>query len=302
MCSTTRSGLTGPTTISSGHTVTTTCSPGFLLPYALVAPGGGYGGYAYAPGRPAVATAPQTGAGPSGGAPAASSASQLCGSAQSLAGGAAIESIGKAVHPTGDQNAKLDALKNAEDDAGKTLSASCSQQTPTTAVARLDAVQARLQAMIQAANTVGGPLNDFYGSLNDEQKAAFNALGAQRDGAAPNLAQMCGPNNAIPAVAVDQIDSAVKPDDKQRQALNALRDAAGKADDAILASCPKEAPLTPTGRLDAVKGRLQAMLDGVNAVRPPLQDFYASLSDEQKAKLDALTQPPASQQNAQAQK
>ena len=41
------------------------------------------------------------------------------------------------------------------------------------------------------------------------------------------------------------------------------------------------------------------MLDGVNAVKQPLQDFYVSLSDAQKAKLDTLTQPPApSEQNA----
>ncbi len=275
---------------------------GVLLPYDLVALEGGYG-YAYAPGRPALAAAPQTGAGPSGGAPAPISASQLCGSAQSLAGGAAIDSIGKAVNPTADQNAKLDALKTAEADAGKTLAASCGGQTPTTAVGRLDAVETRLQAMIQAANAVGGPLDAFYASLSDEQKAAFNALGENKAGAAgaATLSQACGPQNAVPVVATDQIDSAVQPDAKQQTALAALRDAAGKADDAILASCPKQAPLTPTGRLDAVKARLQAMLNGVDLVRPPLQDFYASLSDPQKTRFDALTQPPAaSEQNAKA--
>ncbi len=281
---------------------------GILLPYALVDLNGGYGygGYAYAPGRPAVAAAPQTGAGPSGGAPMPTSASQLCGSAQSLAGGAAIDSISKAVNPTGDQSAKLDALKNAEADAQKTLAASCAVQTPTTTAARLDAVETRLQAMVQAANAVGGPLGDFYGSLNDEQKAAFNALGQNGPAANPAgaaiLSQLCGPQNAVPVIATEQIDGAVQPDTKQQTALAALRDAAGKADDAILASCPKQAPLTPTGRLDAVKARLQAMLNGVDLVKPPLQDFYASLGDAQKAKFDALTQPPASnEQNATAQ-
>lgn len=276
---------------------------GVLLPYALLGLEDGYGYGGYGPGPVASGPAPQANAQsqPSGGAPV--STSQLCGSAQSLAGGAAIESIAKAVHPTGDQTAKLDALKNAEADAGKALAASCATQIPTTAVARLDAVQSRLQAMIQAANTVGGPLNDFYASLNDEQKAAFNALGDNKNGAAPNLAQMCGPNNAVPVIATDRISSAVKPDDKQQQALNALRDAANKADDAVLASCPKQAPLTPPGRLDAVKARLQAMANAVDTVKPPLQDFYASLSDEQKAKMDALTAPPnaADQQHAEAQ-
>ena len=270
---------------------------GILLPFLYTGLGGGYGYGGYAPPPVASGPAPQSNAQanaqpPASGAPP-TSASQLCVSAQSLGGGAAIDPIVKAVKPTADQNGKLDALKNAEADAEKTLSASCSQQTPTTTVARLDAVQGRLQAMIQAANTVGGPLNDFYASLNDEQKAAFNALGQDKNGAAARTwRRSCGPNNAVPVIAIDQISSAVKPDDKQQAALAALRDAAGKADEAVLASCPKAAPLTPTGRLDAVKARLQAMANGVDMVKQPLQDFYASLSDAQKAKFDALTPPP----------
>jgi hypothetical protein len=270
---------------------------GVLLPYAYAGLEGGS-----APARTYAAPALQSGAAPSGGAPAAHSASQLCVSAQSLAGGAAIDPIAKAVHPTGDQTAKLDALRNSEADAQKTLAASCAAQLPTTAVGRLDAVQTRLQAMIQAANVVGGPLNDFYASLTDEQKAAFNALGDNKNGAAPNLAQMCGPDNAVPVIALGPINSAVQPDAKQQTLLAALSAAAGKADDAVLASCPKEAPLTPTGRLDAVKARLQAMANAVDTVKQPLQDFYVSLSDEQKARFDALTQPPnaAEQQHVEA--
>ena len=266
---------------------------GILLPYAYAGLEGGS-----PPAQSYSAPTPQSGVAPSAGAPPAQSASQLCVSAQSLAGGAAIDPIAKAVQPNADQSAKLDALKNAEADAQKTLAASCAAQAPTTAVGRLDAVQTRLQAMIQAADAVGGPLGDFYASLTDEQKAAFNALGQNGQAAnaaeAPSLAQLCGPQNAVPVIAVDQIDSAVQPDAKQQTSLAALRDAAGKADDAILASCPKQAPLTPNGRLDAVKTRLQAMSSGVDLIKPPLQEFYASLSDAQKASFDALTQPPAS--------
>jgi hypothetical protein len=268
---------------------------GILLPYAYAGLEGGA-----PPSQPYSAPAPQSGVAPApsaGAPPATQSASQLCVSPQSLAGGAAIDPIAKAVKPNADQSAKLDALKNAETDAGKTLAASCATQLPTTAVGRLEAVQTRLQAMIQAANAVGGPLGDFYASLTDEQKAAFNALGQDGQAAnaagAPSFAQLCGPQNAVPVIAVDQIDSAVHPDAKQQTSLAALRDAAGKADDAILASCPKQAPLTPSGRLDAVKARLQAMSSGVDLIKPPLQDFYVSLSDAQKTSFDALTQPPA---------
>ena len=115
-----------------------------------------------------------------------------------------------------------------------------------------------------------------------------------------NLAQMCAPQmTQSPSSPSTRSTAPCSPTPSSRLCSPRYADAAGKADDAILASCPKQAPLTPTGRLDAVKARLQAMLDGVNAVKQPLQDFYVSLSDAQKAKLDTLTQPPApSEQNA----
>ena len=259
---------------------------GVLLPYAYA---GFSNAYVAAPPAPsAPASAPAAAPSPAAGSPPA----QACVSAEAMAGGAPTDAIAKAINPTADQNAKLDALKNAETDAQKALGASCATQTPATAIGRLDAVQARLQAMSQAADAVRGPLGDFYVSLNDEQKATFNTLG-QSQGALgqPSFAKLCGPNNAVPVIAVDPIVKAIQPDAKQRTALTALQDAATKADDAILASCPSQSPLTPPGRLDAVRARLQAMLSGIDTVRPALQDFYGSLSDEQKARFDALTLP-----------
>jgi hypothetical protein len=46
-------------------------------------------------------------------------------------------------------------------------------------VARLDAANDRLQALVQAAKTVRPRLAAFYASLGDEQKAQFNNLGQQ---------------------------------------------------------------------------------------------------------------------------
>jgi LTXXQ motif family protein len=46
--------------------------------------------------------------------------------------------------------------------------------------ARLAAVGKRLDTMLQAIKTVRSALNDFYGSLSDEQKARFEAIGPQR--------------------------------------------------------------------------------------------------------------------------
>ena len=241
---------------------------------------------------------PQPAAATAGPLPA-SSVAQLCGSAP-MSGGSPIDRIANAVQPNPDQRAKLDALAKAETGAAKELRASCATQTPTTAVGRLDEVQKRVQDMLAAVNTVRGPLDDFYSSLTDEQKARFNALGAgqaarsQGSAQPANLAEVCGPQNAIPVVSVGQIDKAVQPNPQQRADLIALQGAANKADDMILATCPKQAPLTPPARLDAARDRLQAMLQAVDTVRPALQNFYASLGDQQKARFDAMNeQPPA---------
>ena len=175
-------------------------------------------------------------------------------------------------------------------------------KTPTTALDRLDAAQARLQDMVTAVDLIHRPLEDFYNSLDDEQKAHFNLIGANQPAANPptepaSLTQFCGPQNAIPVVSVEDIDKAVAPNPQQQADLVALRNAATKADETIVATCPAHPPLTPPGRLDAVRNRLQAMLQAIDIVRPPLQTFYASLSDDQKARFDAMGEQPGSGQN-----
>ena len=46
--------------------------------------------------------------------------------------------------------------------------------------ARLAAVGKRPDTMLQAVKTVRSALDDFYGALNDEQKARFEAIGPRR--------------------------------------------------------------------------------------------------------------------------
>jgi hypothetical protein len=48
---------------------------------------------------------------------------------------------------------------------------------PQTQVERLDAVATRLNAMVEAMNTVRPKLQAFYNALSDEQKAKFNIMG-----------------------------------------------------------------------------------------------------------------------------
>jgi hypothetical protein len=52
--------------------------------------------------------------------------------------------------------------------------------------------------------------------------------------------------------------------------------------------CPSYRPTTPVVRIDAMEQRLEAMLHAINIVQPALQNFYGSLSDEQKERFNRL--------------
>src|SRR5262249_53116194 len=162
-----------------------------------------------------------------------------------------------------------------------------------TPVGRLAAMHQRLDAMLQAVHIVRPPLERFYGLLNDEQKARFNALGSddvadqqnQRD-----LAQVCGERaSGIASLPLVQTERTVRPDEPQRSALKELEDATAQAVELLKTDCPPSRALTPVVRLEAMEQRLDAMLRAVQTVEPALQKFYGSLSDEQKERFNRLS-------------
>jgi hypothetical protein len=85
--------------------------------------------------------------------------------------------IETAVRPSKQQQAKLRALETAATQAAQQLAASCPSELPATPPARLAAVSKRLDVMLQAVKSVRVALDDFYGDLNDEQKAQFDRIG-----------------------------------------------------------------------------------------------------------------------------
>jgi hypothetical protein len=101
---------------------------------------------------------------------------------------------------------------------------------------------------------------------------------------------VCG--ERVPALTdwpIQQIAQAVQPDDTQRAALNDLKDAAAKALERLQSSCPGDLPSTPTGRFTAMRVRIETMLQAASLVQQPLQRFYDALSDEQKARFNAVS-------------
>jgi hypothetical protein len=208
-----------------------------------------------------------------------------------------IEQIRRRIHPTGAAAAALDALSAAAFKASDIVQASCPSDVPLTPVARLDAAETRLEAMLQAVDTVRDPLAKFYGALSDDERQRFDAMGkagAPRAGfraGGGDLASLCGQQDGGTNLPVQRIEQVVAPTAQQQGAFDDLKQAAKSAADELQASCPKEVPQAPVTRLDTVAKRLTAMIDAMKTVRPKLESFYASLSDEQKAKFSTMGPP-----------
>jgi hypothetical protein len=211
-----------------------------------------------------------------------------------------VDQIAQAVEPTSDQQALLDDLKAASERAAQMLQAACPTTPPATPLGRLDAMAKRLDTMLQALGTVRPALAKFYDSLSDEQKARFNAMGREQTAGGAqgkDEARVCGQSPAgLTAEGLDRIEQDVRPNDRQKGELDALRDAAAKAGERLRAACPDQTPITPVARLDAMHDRVAAMRDAVDTVRPALARFYASLNDEQKAHLNVMSRQQARNQ------
>ena len=86
----------------------------------------------------------------------------------------------------------------------------------------------------------------------------------------------------------DRIEQTLNLTEPQLTKFSALKTASQRAIQYLNESCPKNDPVTPTGRLQGMERRLSAMLEAVRTVEPALDDFYASLSDEQKARMNTM--------------
>jgi hypothetical protein len=106
-------------------------------------------------------------------------------------------------------------------------------------------------------------------------------------------AQICsGQATGLTDWPIERIAQQVGPDDNQRMLLDNLKDATEKAVNLLQSACPTDLPSTPTGRLSEMHQRIQSMLQAVQLVRPALEKFYQSLSDEQKERFISLEAEP----------
>ena len=205
-----------------------------------------------------------------------------------------IERISEVLQPSAAQRPALDELRAASAKAIDRLKADCPNDLPSIPTGRLAALESRLQVMLAAVQTVRPALERFYQSLNDEQKARFNAIAAANDPDATakdqrDLTKFCDEKTpSVTDLPIDRIAQAVQPTPAQRAALDALKDASIRAAERLKVDCPTYQTLTPTGRVEAMEKRLDATLSAVKTMQPALAKFYDSLSDEQKARFNSL--------------
>ena len=99
---------------------------------------------------------------------------------------------------------------------------------------------------------------------------------------------MCNPAAAgFSGWRADRIAELIKLTDAQRPKFEEFKAASVKAAQAMRDACQADIPDTIIARTEAMEKRLDAMLQAVRTVRPTLEALYATLSDEQKARLDA---------------
>ena len=141
----------------------------------------------------------------------------------------------------------------------------------------------------------------YAGSAASQSTYARTAAtsGTSGPAAAGGSDRICSSQAAgVTDFSIQRIVQQVNPDEKQQALLDQLKSASTESVKILQAACPTDLPSTPTGRIAAMRTRVDAMLKAVQTVRPALEKFYASLSDEQRERFNSLDQ---SQQTASSQ-
>ena len=217
-------------------------------------------------GRTGTTTASGTdlAAGPCAGQPAGQSADAL------------ISRIEDTIQPTDTQKPLIAELRDAAQHGLDYIDTACPADRPQTPTARLDAMEDRLWAARQTLLITRAPLQKFYDSLSDDQKAKLDGPTAQADAREATCVQ------ATPELPLAALGRGGRPTPEQRAGLDALRTTSGGLGKMVAASCPSALPKTPVERLDLADKRLNSLLYSVVTLRAPLDAFASAASDAAK--------------------
>lgn len=224
--------------------------------------------------------------------------------------GVPVDSVRSSLALDDAQRASLDQLAGALSSAADQIAQSCPENLPLSAQQRLAAIGQRLDAMIAATDAIAPKLADFYGKLNDSQKAQFVLLGGAAPAApasspfpqAPSqaatpaptaAAQACATAQAMPPWPKDALSHAVGSGDAQTKAIALLQGAVGKAQADVAGSCQPAEASTPPARLAAIRTRLAALRTALGTISDALTPVYAALDPVQTVDLDTVGSAPA---------
>ena len=253
----------------------------------------GYGDIMRSVLAPAAATARDIGPG------AGQAQASMCSPQAKERATAPIDRIEQTLTLTDEQRARLQDLRTAVGEAVERGKAACHDTLPRTPSDRLKAMMDGLWAMRDADILFRTPLDHFYRSLTDEQKAQL--AGKLQDKVqdklqdtttgGPQVAkqvanQACG--QAANDMPINEIVQSVGPNPQQRESLGMLQGMSAELSKYLAEACPQQTPPTPVGRLDAAGNRVNAMLYAAMNLDPILSGFYFQLSDEQKKKFDSM--------------
>ena len=99
---------------------------------------------------------------------------------------------------------------------------------------------------------------------------------------------MCNPAaSGFAEWRTDRLADLVKLIDAQRGKFDEFKAASVKSAEIMRDACQADVPETIVGRTEAMEKRMDTMLQAIRTMRPALEAFYATLGDEQKARLDS---------------
>jgi hypothetical protein len=218
-------------------------------------------------------------------------------------------SIAQLIAPDESQRSVFEQLRSSAGKEAETLRATCPRNIPADPVARIDISKNAVDALLAALNAVDPALESFYAALGDEQKARLVALNvrdskedARRsrrsdrrahrpEGSAvqSGFAAMCEQwGRALLDLPGRRIERDLRLSDTQRIAFHELMDSSNQAADALAKSCPAaDRSLTPVGRLQTMRKRLESIGQAIQTIQPALGHFYETLNDDQKLRFAA---------------
>lgn len=90
--------------------------------------------------------------------------------------GSSIDQIGNSIQPNDEQRVALNDVHQAFEKAARDLETHCPTSVPQSAVARLETIEARLDATWRTILSIQVALANFETKLSDEQKQRFDAM------------------------------------------------------------------------------------------------------------------------------